>query len=212
VLGQPFALRFLPSVATTTAPGWNAIIRQLRTSHASSPPTSHGSGVGPGRFAVGPRPQSITGPVGRHLSADSGLGLQSRPASSPGTRAPDYFETAGRQGTRARFSPSATSSSPNPIAIPGRPHLSAPKVGHRGLKGRVAPTYSATRREFRGHPSHPATETDVEPKSATMVEGADSAPGPCPTPGVGLGQQVLRTRIRWPGGPRCSAGTPGPRR
>jgi 2-methylcitrate dehydratase PrpD len=156
-------VRFYPSVATNHAP--LDAIRQLRTKHDIKPADVARIRVGLVDFAVG-HGASITRPVdaiSAQFSLAFSIGLQFITGHNATS---DYFDADRR--TDPEILAIGDLVEPYPMPIPeGDPIFSA-KVD---IELKDGTTYSAYQAGFRGHPSHPATETDVEQKFRDNVEG-----------------------------------------
>ena len=156
-------VRFYPSVATNHAP--LDAIRQLRTKHDIKPADVARIRVGLVDFAVG-HGASITRPVdaiSAQFSLAFSIGLQFITGHNA---ASDYFDAARR--TDPEILAIGDLVEPYPMPIPeGDPIFSA-KVD---IELKDGTTYSAYQAGFRGHPSHPATETDVGQKFRDNIEG-----------------------------------------
>lgn len=160
-------VRFYPSVATNHAP--LDVVRQLRIEQDIKPADVARIRVGLVDFAVG-HGASITRPadaISAQFSLAFGIGLQ----FITGNNAPsDYFDADRR--TDPEILAIGDLVEPYPMPIPEGDPIFSTKVD---IELKDGTTYSAYQAGFRGHPSHPATGTDVEQKFRDNVEGLISA-------------------------------------
>lgn len=156
-------VRFYPAVATNHAP--LDVVRQLRAEHDIKPADVARIRVGLVDFAVG-HGASITRPVDA-ISAQFSLAFSIGLQFITGHNSPSDYLDAGRRSDPEILAVGDLVE-PYPMPIPEGDPIFSTKVD---IELKDGTTYSAYQAGFRGHPSRPATEADVEGKFRENVDG-----------------------------------------